>query len=74
MRAISNAGAGALDKRKWEPPGTGLTPDKKEARSDRGTGNDVSVALAALARGHELQSNNQSSILNRNNNTYLAIH
>ena len=26
----------------------GLTPDKKEARGDRGTGSDASAALAAL--------------------------
>jgi len=44
-----------LDKRRREP-GTGLTPDKKEARGDRGTGSDASAALAALDGGPELQS------------------
>ena len=39
--------AANLDKRRREP-GTGLTPDKKEARGDRGTGSDASAALAAL--------------------------
>ena len=37
-RALSEAGA--LDKCRWEP-GTGLTPDKKEANGDRGTGSDA---------------------------------
>ena len=36
--------------------GTDLAPDKKEARSDRGTESDASAALAALARGPKLQS------------------
>ena len=40
--------AANLDKRRREP-GTGLTPDKKEARGDRGTGRDGSAALAARA-------------------------
>ena len=39
--------AANLDKRRREP-GTGLIPDKKEARVDRGTGSDASAALAAL--------------------------
>ena len=39
--------AANLDKRRREP-GTGLTPDKKEARGDRATGSDASAALAAL--------------------------
>ena len=43
-----------LDKRRLEP-GTGLTPDKKEAHGDRGTGSDASAALAALDGGLELQ-------------------
>ena len=37
-----------LDTRRREP-GTGLTPNKKEARGDRGTGSDASAALAARA-------------------------
>ena len=47
--------AANLDKRRREP-GTGLTPDKKEASGDRGTGSDASAALAALEGGPELQS------------------
>ena len=47
--------AANLDKRGREP-GTGLTPDKKEARGDRGTGSDASTALAALGGGPEEQS------------------
>ena len=47
--------AANLDKRGREP-GTGRTPDKKEARVDRGTGSDASAALAALDGGPELQS------------------
>ena len=47
--------AANLDKRRREP-GTGLTPDKKEARGDRGTGSDASAALAALGGGPALQS------------------
>ena len=47
--------AANLDKRRREP-GTGLIPDKKEARVDRGTGSDASAALAALDGGPELQS------------------
>ena len=47
--------AANLDKRRREP-GTGLTPDKKEARGDRRTGSDASAALAALDGGPELQS------------------
>jgi hypothetical protein len=38
--------------------GTGLTPDKKAACGDRGTGSDASAALAALDEGPELQSCN----------------
>ena len=47
--------AANLDKRRREP-GTGLIPDKKEARVDRGTGSDASAALAALGGGPGLQS------------------
>ena len=47
--------AANLDKRGREPR-TGLTPDKKEARGDRGTGSDASAALAALGGGPGLQS------------------
>ena len=47
--------AANLDKRRREP-GTGLIPDKKEARVDRGTGSDASAALAALGGGPALQS------------------
>jgi len=47
--------AANLDKRRREP-GTGLTPDKKEARGDRRTGSDASAALGALDGGPELQS------------------
>ena len=47
--------AATLDKRAREP-GTGLTPDKKEACGDRGTGSDASAALAALGGGPGLQS------------------
>ena len=47
--------AANLDKRRREP-GTGLTPDKKEARGDRGTGSDASAGLTALDGGPELQS------------------
>ena len=52
---MSMSDATNLDKRQREP-GTGLTPDKKEARSDRGTGSDASAALATLDGGPELQS------------------
>ena len=38
------------------PPVCGLTPDKKEARGDRGTESDPSAALAALSGGPGLQS------------------
>ena len=51
-------GAAYIDKRGREP-GSGLTPDKKEARVDRGSGSDASAALAALAAlggGPALQS------------------
>ena len=51
-RAMSDSGA--LDKRR-RGPGTGLTPDKKEARSNCGTRSDASAALAALAGGPQLQ-------------------
>jgi hypothetical protein len=47
--------AANLDKCGREP-GTGLTPDKEEARGDRGTGSDASAALAALGGGPALQS------------------
>ena len=47
--------AANLDKLGREP-GTGLTPDKKEARVDRGSGSDASAALAALGGGPALQS------------------
>ena len=47
--------AANLDKRRREP-GTGLTPDKKAACGDRGTGSDASAALAALDGRPELQS------------------
>ena len=47
--------AANLDKLGREP-GTGLTPDKKEARVDRKTGSDASAALAALGGGPALQS------------------
>ena len=49
------SGAAYIDKRDREP-GSGLTPDKKEARGDRGTGSDASAALAALGGGPGLQS------------------
>ena len=52
---MSMSDATNLDKRQREP-GTGLTPDKKEARGDRGTGSDASAALAALGGGPALQS------------------
>ena len=48
-------GAAYIDKRGREP-GSGLTPDKKEARVDRGSGSDASAALAALGGGPALQS------------------
>ena len=49
------SGAAYIDKRGREP-GSGLTPDKKEARVDRGSGSDASAALAALGGGPALQS------------------
>ena len=52
---MSMSDATNLDKRQREP-GTGLTPDKKEARGDRGTGSDASAALAALDGGPGQQS------------------
>ena len=52
---MSMSDATNLDKRQREP-GTGLTPDKKEARGDRGTGSDASAALAAPGGGPGLQS------------------
>jgi len=52
---MSMSDATNLDKRQREP-GTGLTPDKKEARGDRRTGSDASAALAALDGGPELQA------------------
>ena len=52
--------AANLDNRGREP-GTGLTPDKKEARVDRGTGSDASAALAALGGGPGLQSCNRAA-------------
>ena len=48
--------AANLDKRRREPGITGLTPDKKEANGDRGTGSDASAALAALNGRSGLQS------------------
>ena len=47
--------AANIDKRGQEP-GSGLTPDKKEARVDRGSGSDASAALATLDGGPALQS------------------
>jgi|TARA_B100000513_G_scaffold99841_1_gene42615 hypothetical protein len=52
--------AANLDKLGREP-GTGLTPDKKEARVDRKTGSDASAALAALGGGPALQSTNRAA-------------
>ena len=49
------SGAACIDKRGREP-GSGLTPDKKEARVDLGSGSDASAALAALGGGPALQS------------------
>ena len=48
------SGAAYIDKREREP-GSGLTPDKKEARSALGSGSDASAALAALVGGPALQ-------------------
>ena len=48
------SGAAYIDKRGREP-GSGLTPDKKEARVDRGSGSDASAVLAALGGGPALQ-------------------
>ena len=47
--------AANIDKRGREP-GSGLIPDKKEDRVDRGSGSDASAALAALGGGPALQS------------------
>ena len=47
------SGAAYIDKRDREP-GSGLTPDKKEARVDRGSGSDASAALATLGGGPAL--------------------
>ena len=47
------SGAAYIDKRGREP-GSGLTPDKKEART--GSGSDASAALSALGGGPALQS------------------
>ena len=41
--------AANLNSKRRREPGTGLTPNKKEARGDRGTGSDASAALAARA-------------------------
>ena len=49
------SGAAYIDKRGREP-GSGLTPDKKGARADLGSGSDASAALAALGGGPALQS------------------
>ena len=49
------SGAAYIDKRGREP-GSGLTPDKQEARVDLGSGSDASAALAALVGGPALQS------------------
>ena len=49
------SGAAYIDKRRREP-GSGLAPDKKEARVDLGSGSDASAALAALGGGPALQS------------------
>ena len=49
------SGAAYIHKRGGEP-GSGLTPDKKEARIGLGSGSDASAALAALDGGPELQS------------------
>ena len=49
------SGATYIDKRRREP-GSGLAPDKKEARVDLGSGSDASAALAALGGGPALQS------------------
>ena len=49
------SGAAYIDKRGREP-GSGLTPDKQEARTGRGAGSDASAALAALGGGPALQS------------------
>ena len=57
--------AANLDKLGREP-GTGLTPDKKEARVDRKTGSDASAALAALGGGPALQSTNRAASQSRN--------
>ena len=49
------SGAAYIDKRGREP-GSGLTPDKKEARTGLRSGSDASAALAALGGGPALQS------------------
>ena len=49
------SGAAYIDKRGREP-GSGLTPDKKEARVAIGAGSDASAALAALGGGPALKS------------------
>ena len=49
------SGEAYIDKRGREP-GSGLTPDKKEARADLGSGSDASAALAAPGGGPGLQS------------------
>ena len=43
--------------------GSGLTPDKKEARVDLGSGSDASAALAALGGGPALQSSSITCLL-----------
>ena len=49
------SGAAYIDKRGREP-GSGLTPDKKGARTGLRSGSDASAALAALGGGPALQS------------------
>ena len=48
------SGAANIEKRGREP-GSGLSPDKKEARVERRSGSDASAALAALGGGPALQ-------------------
>ena len=61
LRGRVMSDTGPLDKNRRET-GTDLAPDKKEARSDRGTESDASAALAALARGPKLQSESCISV------------
>ena len=46
----------ANSEKRGREPGSGPTPDKKEARVARGSGSDASTALAALGGGPALQS------------------